>query len=560
MTHPPVAPDSGAGSEPGTGTGAGPGAGSGTGTGSSPGSGPSASAASAPGSTHAAHPALLVRGLTVELPDGTPVLANLDLTVSGGECLAIVGASGAGKSVLARTLLGLTQERRRWNVRSESFTIAGQELRRASPRRWRTVRGTAVGLVLQDALQSLDPLRTIAAEVGEALRIRGVRGAERSAAVITALAAAGLSDGEARLRQRSGELSGGMRQRALIASALAANPALIVADEPTTALDSATAAHVLASFRRIRDRGTALVLISHDLSAVARVADRIAVLHDGRMVESGQAQQLLEHPQHAATRALVAAIPRGPKPTPAPSTTRGEAEPELLRLTGAVREFASPSGGTVGLRGVDLSLHRGEAVGVVGESGAGKTTLARILAGAEALDSGELARVVPSTRVRLIPQDPFATFDPRWRVDRILRASLRPGADARPAELLRRVGLGPEFLTRRPASLSGGQRQRIAIARALAAQPDVLVCDEPVSALDMATQAGILDLLRDLQAREGVALVFVSHDLAAVRTVSDRTLIMRDGQVVEAGPTEHVFSAPQHPFTRELIAAAGHSV
>lgn len=513
-----------------------------------------------PATTPPVGPALDVRGLTVTHPRGGAILAGVDLRVAPGECLAIVGASGAGKSVLARTLLGLSQAERHWAVSAERLAVSGRELRGASQRQWRGVRGRTVGLVLQDALQSLDPLRTIGAEVGEALTVRGVRGAARRRAVVDALGAAGLPNPEARLTQRSGELSGGMRQRALIASAIAAEPALIIADEPTTALDSATAAHVLATFRDIRDRGTALVLISHDLGAVARVADRIAVLHEGRIVEAGPASRLLAAPEHAASRALVAAIPRGPKPETVADGAGRETRPapELLSLTAGVREFPAPGGGTAGLRGVDLRLHRGEAVGVVGESGAGKTTLARIVAGAERLDSGTLTRAEAGCRIRLIPQDPFATFDPRWRVERILRASIRGAESATPAELLGRVGLGPEFLGRRPATLSGGQRQRVAIARALAARPDVLVCDEPVSALDMATQAGILHLLRDLQARDGVALLFVSHDLAAVRTVCDRALIMQDGRVVEEGATERIFTAPRHPFTRELISAAAY--
>ncbi len=512
---------------------------------------------------HAVPPILAVSGLTVTRPGGESVISDLALEVAPGECLAIVGSSGAGKSVLARTLLGLTQGTRGWRVRADTLSLAGTDLREAPQRAWRRLRGTTVGLVLQDALQSLDPLRTLGAEVGEALTIRGVRGGERRAAVRAALAAAGLPDGEARLRQRPDQLSGGMRQRVLIASALAAQPKLLIADEPTTALDSATAAHVLDSFRHITEAGTALLFVSHDLGAVARVADRIAVLHDGRVVETGPAAALLDSPQHPATRALVAAIPRGAKPTPAPEARR----PELLRVSHAVREFAAPGGGTTGLRGVSLVLHRGEAVGVVGESGAGKTTLARIVAGAERPDSGTITLAGKAPRIRLIPQDPFATFDPRWKVSRIVQASIRRASvhgdedqgrdDAVSAEaLLARVGLGPEMLHRRPASLSGGQRQRVAIARALASRPDILVCDEPVSALDMATQAGILELLRGLQAREGLTLLFVSHDLAAVRTVSDRTLIMRDGLVVEEGPTERVFGASVDPFTRELIAAA----
>ncbi|WP_449281278.1 ABC transporter ATP-binding protein [Leucobacter sp.] len=515
---------------------------------------------------------LEVAGLTVSLASARPgrgegdagaVLEGVSLRVEAGECLAIVGESGAGKSVLARTLLGLTQADHGWRVRADRFEVADRDARRLSQRQWRGLRGRTVSLVLQDALQSLDPLRTIEAEVGEALAIRGVRGHRRREAVIAALAAAGLPDAARRLRQRSTELSGGMRQRALIASALVDAPRLLVADEPTTALDPTTAARVLRLFDEVKHQGTGLVLISHDLASVARIADRIAVLDRGRIVESGTAEEVLERPRHPAARVLVDAIPRGAKP----AAPRGSADgPELLSLRGAARRFPSPEGGTTGVQGVDLVLRRGEAVGVVGESGAGKSTLARLLVGAEQPDAGTVELADPGRRIRLIPQDPLATFDPRWRVERIIGASIKGAAGAAstpaaaaltPAALLEQVGLGPELLRRHPATLSGGQRQRVAIARALAAEPDVLVCDEPVSALDVSTQAGILALLRELQYRRGVAIVFVSHDLAAVRTVCDRVLIMRDGRIVEEGGTEEVLTAPRDPFTRELVASSG---
>lgn len=503
-----------------------------------------------------------VEGLCVTLRGGrraavdAPVLDGIDLRVHSGECVAVVGESGAGKSVLARTLLGLTQADPRWAVGADVFEAVGHDARRLTPRRWRGLRGRSVALVLQDALQSLDPLRTIEAEVGEALAVRGIGRRERRAAVIRALEAAGLPDAASRLRQRSSELSGGMRQRALIASALVHEPALLVADEPTTALDATTASRVLGLFDEVRRRGTAILLISHDLASVARVADRIVVLDRGRVVEQGDAQQILHRPAHSVTRALVAAIPRGPKPGAASrAASPALGSPVLLALRGAARRFPAPAGGSAGLHETDLVLRRGEAVGVVGESGAGKSTLARLLVGAEQPDAGTVERVDPGCRVRLIPQDPLATFDPRWRVERILAASLRDLARS-PEALLAQVGLGPEYLRRRPATLSGGQRQRVAIARALAADPDVLVCDEPVSALDVTTQAGILQLLRELQERRGVSLVFVSHDLAAVRTVCDRVLIMRDGRVVESGETERVFADPSDAFTRELVASA----
>ncbi len=486
-----------------------------------------------------AEPVLAVRGLRVARhdrrhPQRPPILDGVSLTVAAGECLAIVGESGAGKSVLTRTLLGLTQAEPGWDVAAEAFTLSGTDVRRARPRTWRTLRGATVSLVLQDALQSLDPLRTIAAEVGETLTIRGIRGTARRTRVLQALRDAGLPHAELRASQRSDQLSGGMRQRALIASALIGEPRLLIADEPTTALDPSTASIILEEFRAITARGTALLLVSHDLGSVARVADRIAVMDRGRIVETGSTAELLADPQHPVTRRLIDSMPAGPKPGPPPAPGG-----TVLELRGIHRRFPAHEGGTAALVDVDLTLARGEAVGVVGESGAGKTTLARVLVGAERVDSGTITRADPALRIRLIPQDPLATFDPRWRVERILAASNRlPGTST--ADLLRRVGLDPELAHRRPSTLSGGQRQRIAIARAIAADPDVLVCDEPVSALDVSTQAGILALLRDLQRERRLTLVFVSHDLAAVRAVNDRVLVMRDGRVVESGPTEAV--------------------
>ncbi|KQY99201.1 ABC transporter ATP-binding protein [Microbacterium sp. Root53] len=499
-------------------------------------------------------PLLSVRGLRVRL-GGADVLRGVDLEVAPGECLAVVGESGAGKSVLARTLLGLTR-RDGAGVAADVFDIAGRDARRLPERAWRALRGADVSLVLQDALQSLDPLRTIGAEVGETLAVRGVPRAERRSRVLDALDAAGLPLGgparvesDARLRQRPGQLSGGMRQRALIASAVVGGARLIVADEPTTALDATTAVRVLGLLGRLRDEGTGLLLITHDLSAVARVADRIAVIDGGRIVEHGSAEQVLHAPAHPATRALLAAAPTGPKPTAAAPGG------PVIEATGLVRRYPGPSGAFAAVDGVDVSVRRGEVLGVVGESGSGKTTLARLLTGLERPDAGEVHRA-EGARMRLVPQDPLGSFDPRHTVERILRLARR-GAAPSPTALLERVGLDPAaVLRRRPASLSGGQRQRVAIARALAADPDVLVCDEPVSALDVTTQSGILDLLLDLQRTEGLAIVFISHDLAVVRRVSDRVAVMRHGVVVEEGGTESVFGDPQHAFTRDLVAAA----
>ncbi|GAA1323380.1 ABC transporter ATP-binding protein [Nonlabens tegetincola] len=524
-------------------------------------------------------PALDVAGLTVTRPvtrtaarrarrapgearvgPHVTVLDEVSLAVAPGECLAIVGSSGAGKSVLARSLLGLADPsgNAAWRSSAARFVVDGRDMRRATARQWRELRGTGIALVLQDALQSLDPLRTIEAEVSEALALRGVPRRARRSAALAALAAAGLSDPESLLPLRATALSGGMRQRALIASALVGEPRVLVADEPTTALDPATARQVLAEFGRLRDEGVALVIVSHDLGAVAQSADTIAVLDRGRIVEAGPAAALLAAPVEPATRALVAAMPVGLGGAhqaaerlalvAGGAVPAGGADP-ILSLHSVTRSFGERGGTFTGVRGVDLKLRRGEIVGVAGESGAGKTTLARLLSGADRPDSGTITSA-QGARVRLIPQDPLATFDPRWRVRRILQATLdraypRRGRDEpklaapalqaqstppSPEALLRRVGLDPALLSRRPPTLSGGERQRVAIARALAARPDVLVCDEAVSALDTVTQAGVLELLRSL--REELAVVFISHDLAALTSVSDRVVVLRAGQAV----------------------------
>lgn len=560
-------------------------------------------ASSAPGPRGDLVPVLDVRGLTVGFPGVGDVVREVELRVVPGECLAVVGESGAGKSVLARSLIGLASEGgASASVRAERFTVAGQDVLNASRRQWRRLRGGDVGFVLQDALQSLDPLRTIGAEVGETLRLRGVGGPERRRRVIDALRRAGLDEPGMRIAQRSDELSGGMRQRALIASAIVTGPRLLIADEPTTALDATVARGVLDLLGSLRDDGAAVLLVSHDLAAVARLADRIAVMADGRIVESGPAPEVLGDPRHPRTRQLIAAIPRGPRRrtgsgaappdssevpdgavgavgdsvtpggvTPGGVTPPAAPEPEpVLRARGLRHRYRLPGRGQVtALDDVSLDVHAGEAVGVVGESGSGKSTLARMLLAAETPDAGtvELAgepwsggserrRRPRRGLIRLIPQDPLGSFDPRLDAGRILAESSRVAGTGRsPAELLDLVHLPAATVHRRPRALSGGQRQRLAIARALAADPRVLVCDEPVSALDVTVQARILDLLVEVQERTGLALVFISHDLAVVRRVCDTVAVMRSGRIVESGPLEQVWHDPSHPFTRELLAA-----
>ncbi|HEY0186449.1 MAG TPA: ABC transporter ATP-binding protein [Cellulomonas sp.] len=552
-----------------------------------------------------AGPVLDVIGLRVAFP-AAEVLRGVDLRVEPGECVALVGGSGAGKSVLARTLVGLAGEHGRARVHADRFDLLGRDARAFRERQWRAVRGRDVALVLQDALQSLDPLRTVGAEVGEALAVRrpGARPvprAERDRRVLAALAEVGLPDPAVRARQRSGELSGGMRQRALIAAAVVGRPPLLVADEPTTALDATVAARVLDLLADLRDRGTALVLVSHDLTAVARVADRVLVLDAGTVVEQGTVREVLRTPRHDVTRALVAAarLADGPGPVPEPG-------PPVLVGRGLHRSFPLPGGARLAaVDGVDVEVRAGEAVGLVGESGSGKTTLARLLLAADRPDAGEVTldgrpwsalpereRRPVRPRVRLVPQDPLGSFDPRSTVREVLVQAIRAGGgpgtsgsgtrgrgtsgsgtttgpsrpsvpdpagptaeDVTPAALLARVHLPVDVLDRYPRTLSGGQRQRVAIARALAGSPRVLVLDEPVSALDVQVQAAVLDLLVELRRREGLTLVLVSHDLGVVRRVCDTVLVLSHGRVVERGPVAEVFAAPRHPVTRDLLAA-----
>ncbi|WP_445443921.1 dipeptide ABC transporter ATP-binding protein [Clavibacter sp. km1a] len=554
--------------------------------------------AGVPGSP-AAPLALRVEDLRVSF-GGESVVHGVSLRIAPGECLALVGTSGSGKSVTARSLLGLAGAGA--DVRADVLEIGGRDLRDAGPREWRGVRGTGVGLVLQDALSSLDPLRPIGREIGDALRLHGMRDARaRQARVRELLERVGMPDPEVRAHQRSGELSGGLRQRALLAAAIALDPPLLVADEPTTALDATVQARIIDLLADLRTRGQATLLVSHDLAVVARLADRVAVMHDGRIVEEGPTADVLRAPAHRRTRALVAAVPTGvPRGVPlsearlqaaatraatapaSPSTAAsppGAATPPddrvVLRATGLTRSYRGPAGSVrTAVDDVSLEVRRGRTLGLVGGSGSGKTTVARLLLALEEPDAGDVtldgepwsgiperARRSRRPRVGAVYQDPLASFDPRWSVDRILRDALAvagpPGVDAfdSPGTLLAQVGLDPALLARRPARLSGGQRQRVAIARALAARPDVLICDEPVSALDIAVQAQVLDLLDELQRRLGLGLLLISHDLGVVAHMSDEVAVMSDGRIVERGSAADVLERPTHPVTRALLAA-----
>ncbi|MEV4510401.1 ABC transporter ATP-binding protein [Dactylosporangium sp. NPDC049525] len=519
---------------------------------------------------------------------GTEVVSGISFTARPGQCLAIVGESGSGKSVTARTLVGLTGPGAR--VTADRIDLAGADLLHTSERDWRGLRGRQIGFVLQDALVSLDQLRRVGDEVAEPLRLHGWGNrAQRAAKAVELLASVGVPEPEVRAQQRPYELSGGLRQRALIASAIALDPPLLIADEPTTALDVTVQAQVLDLLAASKARGTSIILISHDLSVVARLADEVAVMRDGHIVEHGPAAQVLHDPQHEYTRMLLAAIPsehtRGSRLSVTAASTsdrrvrrqvdRGRPVLEARHLT---KVFRGPDkvDRTV-VDDVSFELFGGETLGIVGESGSGKTTTARIALAILAATAGEvLLRGEPWSalttdrrrpvrkQVGVVYQDPLSSFDPRWSVGRILTDALTTGlrppsskaeARERAVRLLEQVGLTESHLSSSPLRLSGGQRQRVAIARALAPEPSVIVCDEPVSALDVSIQAQVLDLLTDLQDDLGVSYLFISHDLGVIHHVSDRILVMKDGRVVEHGTATEVFERPQHPYTQQLLTA-----
>ncbi|WP_069865980.1 dipeptide ABC transporter ATP-binding protein [Pseudomonas citronellolis] len=528
-------------------------------------------------------PLLEVADLDVAFGRAQPVLQQVSFSLYPGECLALVGESGSGKSVTSRTLAGLTGAGA--HIRARRLAFDGQDLLNLGGRQWRELRGSRIGFVMQDALGSLDPLRQVGREIDEPLRLHTSLDRERrQQKVLELLRAVGVPEAELRARQYPHQLSGGLRQRALIASAIACDPDLLIADEPTTALDATVQAQVLDLLESLRQRNRAMLVVSHDLAVVARLAHRVAVMQHGVIVEEGPVDQVLEDPRHPYTRSLLRAasavhLSHAPQPAASepPPASLG-AQPVVLEARQLAKHFRGPNGAAQqAVANASFTLRAGETLGIVGESGSGKTTLTRMILGLERPDSGEvylrgqawsaldaLAQRRERRRIQVVFQDPLASFDPRYSVARVLDEALaraggsRAERQQRARELLELVRLPAGMLQRRPIELSGGQRQRIAIARALAAQPEILVCDEPVSALDVSVQAQILDLLADLKQRLGLACLFISHDLGVVRHVSDRVLVMKDGHIVESGPVREVFARPQHDYTRALLGAIPH--
>ena len=501
------------------------------------------------------------------------VVDGVSFDLAAGETLALVGESGSGKSLTALSLLQLLPP---GAACTGTVTLDGQPILTANPATLRQARGGTAGIVFQEPMTSLNPLHRIGRQVGEAMALHGARPARGAVAAL--LAEVGFPDATDRLDAFPHQLSGGQRQRVMIAMALANNPRLLIADEPTTALDVTIQAQILALLARERARrGLALLLISHDLNVVRRVADRVCVMKDGRIVEAGPVEDVFARPQHPYTRMLIAAEPSG-SPRPIPPGAPMVAEAEALGVTFAVRRglLRRAAGAVHAVDGVSLHIREGETLGLVGESGSGKSTIGLALlrmqpaTGRIAVLGQDITGLTQSQlrplrrRMQIVFQDPYGSLSPRMSMGDIVAEGLlvhepsltRQQRDARVAEALDEVGLPAEAAGRYPHEFSGGQRQRVAIARAIVLKPRLVVLDEPTSALDRSVQAQIVDLLRGLQARHGLAYLFISHDLAVVRALAHRVMVLRAGRVVEEGEAAVVFAAPRAPYTAALLAAA----
>ncbi len=527
-------------------------------------------------------PLLTLRNLTVTFTAGGHVVEavkGVSFDIERGETVALVGESGSGKSVTALSILQLLPYPTAKHGAGSSITFDGTEMIGADAALLQRVRGGRIAMIFQEPMTSLNPLHTLEKQIGETLSLHKHMSTEAARArTLELLHLVGLADAESRLGAYPHQLSGGQRQRVIIAMALANEPDLLIADEPTTALDVTIQAQILTLLKDLQARfGMALLLITHDLGIVRKMASRVCVMTQGQIVETGATEAVFTAPRHAYTKHLLAAEPKG--------TPRLVEPPPPVMLTGsAIKVWFPIKAGvlrrTIGyvkaIDGVSLAVREGKTVGIVGESGSGKTTLGlallRLLASeggivydGTRLDGLSGARMQPLRRqLQIVFQDPFSSLSPRLSVAQIVEEGLtvhRIGGSAEERralidEVLREVGLDPEAADRYPHEFSGGQRQRIAIARALVLKPRFIVLDEPTSALDMSVQAQIVELLRDLQQRHRLAYLFISHDLRVVRALASEVIVLRDGKIVEAGPARRIFEAPQHPYTKALMAAA----
>jgi len=528
---------------------------------------------------------LAIENLTVALPswaERAHAVDGVSLQVLRREILCVVGESGSGKSVMAKAILRLLPEPQ-VRVTGGRVMYEGRDLLTLPPTGIRAIRGGRIAMIFQEPMVALNPLMTVGRQTDEIIEVHtALRPAQRRQRVIEVFGDVRLPEPERILKSYPHELSGGQRQRVMIAMALALEPALVIADEPTTALDVTTQAQILRLLKELQARhGTAILFITHDFGVVAEIADRVAVMRRGRLVEQGQARDVLERPQHAYTQALVAAVPSlsprhlfGTRAGPGP-------ERPLLAVAGLSKTY-SGRGGAFSLSrrrvravaGVSLEIGKGRSLALVGESGSGKSTLARCIVGLERADGGAIllegsdvaglsrARLRPFRKVlQMIFQDPFASLNPRWRVGDIIaqgpivNGTPRKTAHAEAAELLRLVGLDPKAANRYPHEFSGGQRQRIGIARALAVKPKLIIADEPVSALDVSVQKQVLELLDELRGAFDLSMLFITHDLRVAAHVCEEIAVMKDGVIVERGATADVFARPRHEYTKALLAA-----
>lgn len=528
--------------------------------------------------THA-KPAISIRNLDITLPQGADrplAVEGLTLDLNRDEILCVVGESGSGKSLLAGAIMGLLPQG--VEVSSGTIRFGTQELTDLSKSEYRKVRGAGIAMIFQEPMTALNPVLTVHEQIDEALIAHGVAdSAVRNARILELLDATGLPDPASLQYSYPFRLSGGQRQRAMIAMALALEPEVLIADEPTTALDVTTQKQILELLRDIqRNRHLAVLFITHDFGVVAEIADRVAVMQLGKLIEEGPVANVLDHPANPYSKRLVAAV-RGMSDTARPVAP--PTENPILSIRGATKTYSIGKGGfwskstrrIQALNNVSLDVGQGETLGIVGESGSGKTTLGQSVVQLVKLDSGEIrfrdksiqamgrkTRANKRPKIQIIFQDPYASLNPRHRVSRVLtetqliHGASRANAMTRAREMLDLVGLDASALDRFPHEFSGGQRQRIGIARALVMDPDLIVADEAVSALDVSIQAQVLALLADIRKRLNLSMLFITHDLRVAAQVCDRIAVMRRGEVVEIGQATEVLKNPQHEYTRLL--------
>jgi peptide/nickel transport system ATP-binding protein len=518
-------------------------------------------------------PLLEIRDLRIAYAD-TEVVHGISFSVAAEETVAIVGESGSGKSTTAQSIIRLLSSGGR--VTGGQIRFEGVDLTQVSSSQMRGVRGGAIGLIPQDPMLSLNPVVRVGEQVAEVLKLHTQMSKDdRRRRVVELLADAGLRDPESVASQYPFQLSGGMRQRVLISAAIACNPRLIIADEPTSALDVTVQRQILDRIAKVgKEHGAAVILITHDLGVAVDRAERVVVMNKGKIVEQGDARRILVSPREEYTRRLVAAAPSMASDRLITAPTAGGRP--LLKVTGLRKTFHRTDGGVLtAVEDMSFTIGRGHTLAIVGESGSGKSTTARLVMrmedadrGSIRLDESDLSAATGRPlralrkRIQMVYQDPFGSLNPRWSIGDLLEEPLRihrvvPKREraARVRELLDLVALPASFAQRRPRQLSGGQRQRVAIARALSVEPDLIVCDEPVSALDVSVQAQILELLARLQRERGLTYLFISHDLAVVRQIAHDVIVMRQGAVVEHGSTTEIFAHPQTQYTKELLAA-----